>query len=67
MAKNEETILVCINSHPKSNILLNIAAKKAYELKCKWKVLYVESSEHYKQDIKSRESILQFLTNGLRN
>ncbi len=58
----KSTIAVCINAHPKTNILLRAAASKAKKLGVPWSVLYVETPDHYADERESRERMLRFLT-----
>lgn len=59
---NKATIAVCIDAHPKTNVLLRAAANKAKENNQPWAVIYVETPDHYAGDRESRERILRFLT-----
>ena len=54
-------VLACIDSYPKSKILLRIAANKAAEKNCSWAVIYIETAEHYKLNHEGREQVLQCL------
>lgn len=58
----QEKIVVCIDAHPKTNVLLRAASNKAKEMGLEWIALYVETPEHYGRDRESRERILRFLT-----
>ncbi|WP_421781203.1 ATP-binding protein [Kiloniella litopenaei] len=55
-------ILVCIDTHPKSNVLLRAAANKSKETGIPWGVLYVETPQHFTLERDARERILRFLT-----
>ncbi|WP_085902065.1 ATP-binding protein [Kiloniella majae] len=55
-------ILVCIDTHPKSNVLLRAAANKSKETGVPWGVLYVETPQHFTLDRDARERVLRFLT-----
>jgi len=57
------TVLVCIDSHPKSHVLLRAAAAKAEEGKAvrKWVVLYVETAAHHALDKEARDRLHHFL------
>ncbi|WP_417432428.1 ATP-binding protein [Kiloniella sp.] len=60
--KNKNQILVCIDAHPKSNVLLRAAANKSRETGLPWGVLYVETPEHFTLERDARERILRLLT-----
>lgn len=62
MTHRNKIVLVCIDAHPKSRLLLRAAANKARALNCKWMALYIETPEHYVADGETRERILRFLT-----
>jgi two-component system sensor histidine kinase KdpD len=55
-------IVVCIDAHPKTSLLLRNAANKAKEKDLSWVVLYVETPNHYVEDRESHERLLRFLT-----
>lgn len=59
---SKATLAVCIDAHPKTNVLLRAAANKANDLGVPWTVVYVEAPDHYVTDRESRERILRFLT-----
>ncbi|MDA0782635.1 MAG: ATP-binding protein [Rickettsiales bacterium] len=61
MNDRDGIVLACIDSYPKSKILLRIAANKAAEKKCSWAVIYIETAAHYKLNTEGREQILQYL------
>ncbi|MET0155675.1 MAG: ATP-binding protein [Rickettsiales bacterium] len=58
------SILVCIDSHPKSPALLRAAAARANEVgqPGKWTALYVETKEHATLDKESRDRLRAYLS-----
>ncbi len=59
--KQQHTI-VCIDGHPKTMMLLRIAARRAKDTGCTWSALFVETPNFYRNDESLREQILRFLT-----
>lgn len=56
------SVLVSIDSHPKTGALLRAAANKADSLGVKWIAIYAETAEHFTLSRKARERVLRFLT-----
>lgn len=40
---NSQHILVCLDGHPKSHLLVDAAKNMASEMGCSWSVFYVEA------------------------
>jgi two-component system sensor histidine kinase KdpD len=62
MEKNIPYVLVCINDHPKSAVLLKAAANMAKLQQCSWEAIYVETTEHYQMSREARGRILRLTT-----
>jgi len=58
----QKKIVVCIDAHPKTNILIRAALNKAQESDAALIVLYVETPDHFSYDSESRERVLRFMT-----
>ncbi|WP_025897034.1 ATP-binding protein [Sneathiella glossodoripedis] len=55
-----EKIVVFIDAHPKTYVLLRSAANKAREMKLPWEAVYIETEDHFLMDRESRERILRY-------
>lgn len=60
--KPQKKILVCIDEHPRTRVLLRAAVNKAEQLNCEWIALYVETADHYVLDKESQNNVLSAIT-----